>query len=79
MTWYDDNCIDDNEYDTLLDVHVVHTTARALLIKNSDGNKHWIPRSVVVTGGDIGSEAIEGAKGDICIAQWFAEKEGPFE
>jgi hypothetical protein len=79
MPVLDDDCTNDDECNTLFDVRVVHTTAKALLIKTGDGCKHWIPRSVIVAGGDIERDAEAGAEGTIYIVPWFIAKEGPFE
>lgn len=57
---------------TLDDVDaIVRTTAKAVLVRFTDGRETWIPRSACEGGDDL-----EEGDTDIVVANWFIEKEG---
>jgi len=55
------------------DVEATADTEKAVLCV-IDGDKHWIPRSVIVGSESSVNEA--GDKGTLVVKAWFAKKEG---
>lgn len=51
----------------------IKATDAALLLLLETGEKHWVPRSVIVDGSEVTEE---GQEGEVVIQGWFAEKEG---
>jgi hypothetical protein len=50
-------------------------TAKALLVwLESDGEEHWIPKSVIRDESECYS--MKSGDGDLIVEDWFAEKEG---
>ena len=50
-------------------------TAKALLCE-IDGVDFWIPKSVVLAGGQVDAESEEDAAGTILVSEWWAAARG---
>lgn len=61
---------------SLGNVLVTGGTKGALKVQMDDLSTRWIPRSVVDEDSDVTPDAQSGEDGDLCVAQWWAEKEG---
>lgn len=60
-----------------LSVKVKKATAKALMVEceDADVDEQWIPLSVCdLDAGDV--EVEEGSMGTLCVAEWFATREG---
>lgn len=74
-TWHEDSDAtwpDKDGDDYIEDVKCLAETAKALLVL-IDGEKKWVPKSVV---GKLSEVKKKDDEGVLIIAQWFAEKEG---
>ena len=54
---------------------VKRVTAKALLCE-IDGVDFWIPKSVVLAGGQVDAESEEDAAGTILVSEWWAAARG---
>ena len=56
--------------------HAIKETERALLVVlESDGEEHWIPKSVMHDDSEVFDDA-DNSEGDVVVKRWFAEREG---
>jgi hypothetical protein len=59
-----------------LEVERVQAATDKALLCQIDGVDHWLPKSVVLDGGDLDAQAEVGAEGTILVTEWWARDRG---
>ncbi len=59
-----------------LEVERVQATTDKALLCQIDGVDYWIPKSVILDGGDVHGASEEGTEGTILVTEWWAKDRG---